>query len=241
VLALNILSIQTPHLYIFFIMAKAKGKSSQKMDDWASSLAKQASSSDSAVKVLPKEERKQKRAAKKARRDQAKPQVLKQHREIDTTEAVTKLKTDLSRRRLKKLSQLLHALKSHSRKKEESSKQRRYVPRAKDKISKHRRKRLQWNQETIQPRPCDYSGIGLARESLYVPFLDPSYVPKLEEEFRQHIPGFYGKTRTKAMKRQLDGNMLWRQLADNKQNLPKRFKSMTPDERVQAMIESGMV
>ena len=85
------------------------------------------------------------------------------------------------------------------------------------------------------------SGIGLARESLYISFLDPSYFPKLEEEFREHIPGFFGKQRSKAMKRQLDGNMLWRQLAEKKLPMGKKLKGMTPDERVQAMIDSGMI
>jgi hypothetical protein len=98
-----------------------------------------------------------------------------------------------------------------------------------------------WTAESIQPRSSDYSGIGLARDSLYIEFSDPSCIPKLEEEFQEHVPGFFGKQRTKAMKRQMDGNMLWRQLANNKNSMSKKMKSMSPDERVQAMLDAGMI
>lgn len=97
------------------------------------------------------------------------------------------------------------------------------------------------NEANIQPRVSDYSGIGLARKSLYIPFQDPSHFPKLEQEFKEHIPGFFGRQRTKAMKRQLDGNMLWRQLAHHKGTLPKKFANLPPDERVQAMMDAGMI
>ena len=83
-----------------------------------------------------------------------------------------------------------------------------------------------------------------------------SFVPKLEEEFAEHVPGFFGKQRTKAMKKQLDGNMLWRCLADkgkgkkghgtSKHNLNikvdgKKLSDMSPDERVEAMIKLDMI
>ena len=74
------------------------------------------------------------------------------------------------------------------------------------------------------------------------------------------VPGFFGKQRTKAMKKQLDGNMLWRRLQqqrnDNgvgnkqkqgKMTFPnikmdgKKLSEMTPDERVEAMIKAGMI
>eukprot|EP00537_Pseudo-nitzschia_pungens_P011790 CAMPEP_0172397000 /NCGR_PEP_ID=MMETSP1061-20121228/28390_1 /TAXON_ID=37318 /ORGANISM="Pseudo-nitzschia pungens, Strain cf. pungens" /LENGTH=309 /DNA_ID=CAMNT_0013129029 /DNA_START=20 /DNA_END=949 /DNA_ORIENTATION=- len=102
-----------------------------------------------------------------------------------------------------------------------------------------KRKRQKWTEDSIQPLRSDYSGIGLARDSMYIEFIDPSYFPKLEEEFQEHIPGFFGKQRTKAMKRQTDGNMLWRRLANEKKNGNKKFKGMSADERVQAMIDSS--
>lgn len=104
-----------------------------------------------------------------------------------------------------------------------------------------KRKVGRWTEESIQPRSSDYSGIGLARDSLYIEFTDPSCIPKLEEEFQEHIPGFFGKQRTKAMKRQMDGNMLWRQLATTKMNMSKKMKSMSPDERVQALLDAGII
>lgn len=124
-------------------------------------------------------------------------------------------------------------------------------------ISKKRRRQ---RDETIQPRASDYGGIGLARESLNITFDDPSWQPKLEQEFAEHIAGFYGKQRTKAMKKQLDGNMLWRRLLADKQTTGitsskptkklsaqattahgKKLSSLTPDERVEALIRAGLV
>jgi hypothetical protein len=105
----------------------------------------------------------------------------------------------------------------------------------------------------IQPRKNDYGGLGLARPSLLLDLRDVSFVPKLEEEFAEHIPGFFGKQRTKAMKKQLDGNMLWRRLSSGKvrgdygdkmKNAKvdgKKLSEMTPDERVEAMIKLNMI
>jgi hypothetical protein len=107
--------------------------------------------------------------------------------------------------------------------------------------SSKKRKRRKWTADSIQPQRSDYSGIGLARISMYIEFADPSYYPKLNEEFREHIPGFFGKQRTKAMKRQTDGNMLWRRLADEKKNNRgnnKKYKGMSTDEVVQAIVNS---
>ena len=74
---------------------------------------------------------------------------------------------------------------------------------------------------------------------------DPSFFPKLEMEFAEHIPGFFGKQRTKAMKKQQAGKMLWRQLADKKNGHQKvngkKLSEMTPDERVEAMLKAGMI
>jgi hypothetical protein len=66
-------------------------------------------------------------------------------------------------------------------------------------------------------------------------------MPKLEQEFQEHIPGFFGKQRTKAMKKQLDGNMLWRQLAEKRYAKVngRKLSDMTPDERVEALIAAG--
>ena len=152
----------------------------------------------------------------------------------------------LSKPRLRRLSQSLHSIRKDTKTRSQPyydlpkcSNEK--APRTShDSTASKKRKRCKWNEDSIQPRRSDYSGIGLARMSMYIEFIDPSYFPKLEEEFQEHIPGFFGKQRTKAMKRQTDGNMLWRRLADDKKKNSnnKKFKRMSADERVQAMIAS---
>lgn len=108
----------------------------------------------------------------------------------------------------------------------------------------------------LQPRKREYGGLGLARPSLYLDLRDESFIPKLEEEFSEHITGFYGKIRTKAMKKQAEGNMLWRQLLKQKEsggikpvNVVKNgkmisgidFSKMTPDQKVEMMIKTGAI
>jgi len=121
------------------------------------------------------------------------------------------------------------------------------------------------NTDIIQPRKRDYSGLGFVRPSLYIDLRDESFLPRFEREFTEHIPGFFGKQRTNAMKKQLDGGMLWRQLQEQRENKKgntssttsnakgkkkiqmnqkvdgKKLSDMTPDERVEAMIKLGMI
>ena len=132
------------------------------------------------------------------------------------------------------------------------------VPIISNNASKRRRQQLANQMENwFQPRRSNYGGIGLARPSLFIPLDDPSWQAKLEEEFSEHVTGFYGKQRTKAMKKQLDGQMLWRQL--QKQKLtgssklisPKnpnqiaisgrKLSNLKPDERVEALIRAGYI
>ena len=185
-------------------MAKKKAKkessggTSSEMESWISSLAKEATSSESTV-VLSKEERKQKRAAKKAKRQQHLELMKRSPVSSYKQEGLQRKKSPISsKQRLRQLTILLQEIRATYDKD--------YRPFQAPTYKK--RKTKGWNETTIQPRPSDYSGIGLARESLYMSFKDPSFFPTLEEEFSEHIPGFYGKQRTKAMKRQLDGNML---------------------------------
>jgi hypothetical protein len=120
--------------------------------------------------------------------------------------------------------------------------------------SQRRRQQHAKNLENwFQPLQSNYGGIGFARPSLFIALDDPSWQPKLEEEFSEHIPGFFGKQRTKAMKKQLDGQMLWRQLQkqkvaqsslNKKQPIKingKKISEMTPDQRVEAMIQAGYI
>ena len=259
---------------------------SGRMDDWISSLAKQVSGESTSGQpqqqpTRTKEERIQKRAVQKAQKQQQqeiKSQQRQQQRHPDgegTRSHPTKTKknsmmiphkktkttdTELVKRRLKRMAQWMVTL---QREHEENKQQQggrggggRYSPPAdQDRVGRIRA----LNEQNLQPRTCDYSGIGLARKSLFIPFQDPSHIPKLTQEFNEHIPGFFGRQRTKAMKRQLDGNMLWRKLANHKLQqqqtegsgggggssngglLPKKFANLSPDDRVQAMIDAGMI
>ena len=110
--------------------------------------------------------------------------------------------------------------------------------------TKSKKKRKKWDTDNIQPRPKDYGGLGLALPSLFLSVEDPSFVRLLEDEFQEHIDGFFGKQRTKAMKKQLDGKMLWRQMAKVKHTNQKvdgrKLADMTPDQRVEAMLKAGL-
>jgi len=55
------------------------------------------------------------------------------------------------------------------------------------------KKRKKWDTENIQPRPKDYGGLGLALPSLFLSLEDPSFGRLLEDEFQEHIDGFFGK------------------------------------------------
>jgi len=231
--------------------------------DWIASLVKQSASGND-TNILSKEGRKQKREAKKARRLQQKEEKLQQRKgnpvKHDPATTTTKMSSqrlvlELSKRRLYLLSRIVQDarqgvydhLKNLSGNNDDGD-VRPKRPRpynasaaAKTMAAALKKRKRKWSEESVQPRPSDYSGMGYARDTLYIELEDPSYFPKLEEEFQEHIPGFFGKQRTKAVKRQTDGNMLWRQLANNKHNMSKKLKSMSPDERVQAMIDSGMI
>eukprot|EP00980_Cylindrotheca_fusiformis_P005927 scaffold1246_cov134-Cylindrotheca_fusiformis.AAC.19 len=202
------------------------------MDDWISSLAKKSTSAESTV-VLPKDERKRKRAVKKAKRreqllvDMKRPPERFQKVQVPRE----KIQANLTKRRISQLTTLFEAIRNDSK----NDFQPFQAP-----PFKKKRNAKGWNEHSIQPRSGDYSGIGLARKSLFISFKDPSFFPTLEEEFKEHIPGFFGKQRTKAMKKQLDGNMLWRQLADKKK-MSNKFKNMSPDQRVQSMLDSGII
>ena len=56
-----------------------------------------------------------------------------------------------------------------------------------------KRSALRVGAAEIQPRRRDYNGQGLARPTLYLPLSDPSFVPKLELEFSEHVDFGSGK------------------------------------------------
>jgi len=88
-----------------------------------------------------------------------------------------------------------------------------------------------------------------------LPFDDPSYVPKLELEFGEHVPGFFGKAKQKAAKKQADENMLWKRCLKAKEEegaveagneggggkRKKKKKGMKLDDRVEGMMRKGIM
>ena len=95
---------------------------------------------------------------------------------------------------------------------------------------------------SLEPRKSDYGGLGLARPTLYLPFADPSWQPRLQQAFAEHIPGWSGKPpMMQAMKKQRDANLLWKRLQREKESgsSNKATRHLTPDERVEAMLKAG--
>ena len=122
--------------------------------------------------------------------------------------------TFMSKRALTQLSSTLHATVS-------SYAQQRQRPKTTKLLSNNnipkgkatKRSTLRPTSKELQPRTRDYNGQGLARPSLFLPLNDPSFIPKLELEFSEHIEGFFGRSKTKAVKRQMvkdeEKMMLW--------------------------------
>jgi hypothetical protein len=232
--------------------------------DWITALAKKAASTDasSSKPVSSKAERIERRAAKKRRRQERKQQktAVESTRKTGEDNDVRRDKPDAPARQssssthrtamnrrsqqcMKELESTLHGCISTKDEPDILHRQA-YQPPESAKKGKATSGNV-LSEDRIQPRPRDYGGLGLARPSMLIPLRDPSFVPKLEEEFAEHVPGFFGKQRTKAMKRQLDGNMLWRQLSEKRaadQKIGgKKLSEMSPDERVEAMIKAGMI
>ena len=232
--------------------------SENKLEDWALSLAK-ASMGTSAASMPSKKERKERRAAKQARRSaklaqsqkiaeaqgpHESPTLLPPLRSDDNTNMRTRSNDETSSKRsLKKLASIMKSLRSVGSDATTIVKSKSLKKPYTFGACNVKKMRRSWDETSIQPRSSDYGGIGLARQSIYIGFDDLSFFPKLRLEFQEHIPGFFGRQRTKSMKRQLDGNMLWRQLEQKKKQdvsiNGKKLSQMTPDERVMALIESG--
>lgn len=230
--------------------------SSSDLGGLIANLAKQAT--DSTAKTTSKEERIQKRAAKKQRRQERQGLFLQKPPSDSIGKPTEEDRKPAARPRPdEERTTRPHATTAASRKrlrhlatscKESVPRTKSYQKPFEGLHKKKKRRTKQLDDVTVQPRPKDYGGLGLARETLYLQFEDPSFTRRLEDEFQEHVDGFFGKQRTKAMKKQLDGKMLWRQLQNKKNNNIKNKKvdgkklaSMTPDERVEAMLKAGML
>lgn len=258
-------------------------------DDWLTALVKVSSTTDSDSKLIAniktKAERIEKRDAKKRRRDERKgnnkvPAIprpssndddidvdVDSHPQSQKSNSQMIMTTNQQQRKETKVN--LEKLKMDVKEVVKSIDKKSKVPYQDTAIKgKATAKSTISHSSQIQPRKNDYNGLGLVRPSLFLSLYDDSFIPKLEEEFAEHVEGFYGKQRTKAMKKQLDGNMLWRKLLKQKNNRNnnlstknntnnsnndndkhnnniridgKKLSDMTPDERVEAMIKAGMI
>jgi hypothetical protein len=219
--------------------------------DWISMLAKktaaETSSGDGAM-VLSKAERIERRKAKKRRREERKPASLKTTQKLNANEEDSVDESSSRQRKMNHKSQVYLQWLAEQLfliSEEQAGRQKPYEDPEALKRGKATSGSGKYDEDMVQPRKRDYGGLGFARPSMFLSLRDPSFIPKLEDEFAEHIPGFFGKQRTKAMKRQLDGNMLWRKLAekrsDNRKIDGKKLSDMGPDERVEAMIKAGMI
>ena len=197
-------------------------------DNWLISLVHQSGPAN----VPSKAERIEKRQAKKQRREERQAPVAQHQRPKD--QKSENGPSQSNRKNLKSLAKFIETCIADF----DTKKPNIFVsnePKGKAVVWK------KWTDESVQPRRRDYGGLGTARPSMFLPLSDPSFMPRLEQEFKEHIPGFFGKQRTKAMKKQLDGNMLWRQLAEKRHTKVngRKLSDMNPDERVEAMIAAG--
>ena len=218
---------------------KRRNLGSSPENDWISQLAKQVS--EGTVTVPTKDERILRRNAKKRRRQEKRSDHVEGQREHKPAFDQNTQRMDQSQLFLDQLSSyVLECVQRLNTNEDKWPKLFQPEEQRKGKATAGN----PWNEDLIQPRNSEYGGLGLARESLFIPLRDPSFIPRLEDEFAEHIQGFFGKQRTKAMKKQLDGNMLWRQLVDKRVHDKKingrKLGDMSVDERVSAMIEAGM-
>lgn len=217
-------------------------------EDWMASLVKQSTSSNQPSKA----ERIERRKAKKQRRDDrtAEKNPHRQEQRASQEERMEQRgesDRQSTRENLRNLSKFIENCVGDYQMNKRSDRYQSSEPKGK---ATALAKKNKLNEDTVQPRRRDYGGLGIARPSMWMELNNPSFVPLLQEEFSEHVPGFFGKQRTKAMKKQLDGNMLWRQLAEKRVDKKKlkqsgmseaKLDAMAPDERIEAMIRAGLV
>jgi len=233
-------------------------------EDWITKLARITA----AGPATSKEDRIEKRAAKRRRRQERQQQQQQQpQRKVGTNRVGVEVDHFVNKERLQQRQEKSKTRERHRMTKQllldlatridevstalESSRQRVGWDRPRScnespSSSQRQFKKRKWEVSYLQPRRRDYGGIGLARPSAFLPFDDPSFTAKLEESFAEHVPGFFGKARTKVMKKQVDHKkMIWKKLGDVKKSNQKihgkKLSDMSPDERVEAMIKAGMI
>ena len=219
------------------------------LTDWVAALAQKTTESQPSLPT--KAERVAKRQAKKQRKEQQQQQRLelqnKKRKHQSDPSALTHSAPASKQRRLLHQERILQQWREawqhlveqyitnrtrYSKRVETSDCKPRFYPHT----VQHKKAKL---STIMEPRKSDYGGLGLARPTLYLAFTDPSWQPRLEEAFAEHVPGWSGKPpMMQAMKKQRDANLLWKRLQREKKNT-KANRHMTPDERVEALLKSG--
>ena len=93
-------------------------------------------------------------------------------------------------------------------------------------------RKFKMTETQLQPRKGDYNGQGLARDSLFIALNDPSFVPLFNEQFMEHVDGFFGKAKTKGMKKEANKNTLWKKMQVETKG------GLTCDERVEKYLKT---
>jgi hypothetical protein len=241
-----------------------KTKDAASLNDWVTALAQQ--STETAAQPPSKAARVAKRAAKRQRTDdrraaQNKQQQQEQQRPGNASdkgrtapEARPEKATSSSHHRRREAQQQIHQARLHALKEELAAYGARQMKRGTTVLATadrkprnyphtvHHQKRVSGASEAQQqPRKSAYGGLGLARPTLLLSFADPNWPRRLAESFAEHITGWSGPApMAHAMKRQRDGNLLWRRLLREKQQSQKGGKQQaSADERAEAMLEAG--
>jgi hypothetical protein len=109
-----------------------------------------------------------------------------------------------------------------------------------------KKQKMSESAKIVQPRSKDYNGQGLARPSIYMDFDSGDFEPRFTQQFGEHVEGFFGKVRTKGMKKQaakkngssgggqMDG-ALGALMGD------KSLDGLTADEKVEALMKKGLL
>jgi hypothetical protein len=237
-------------------------KKDASLNDWVTALAQQ--STETAAQPPSKAARVAKRAAKRQRTDERRAAAAqnKQQQQPGRTsdkgrtapEARPEKATSSSHHRRRQVHQQIHQARLQSLTEELAAYGARQMKRGTTVLAtadrkprnyphtvQHQKRVSLASEAQQQPRKSAYGGLGLARPTLLLSFDNPNWPRRLAESFAEHITGWSGPApMAHAMKRQRDGNLLWRRLLREKQQSQKGGKPQaSADERAEAMLEAG--
>mmetsp|Transcript_15137 Transcript_15137/g.28194 ORF Transcript_15137/g.28194 Transcript_15137/m.28194 type:complete len:292 (+) Transcript_15137:279-1154(+) len=103
-------------------------------------------------------------------------------------------------------------------------------------LPRKKKKKIDITAPYMQPRPSDYNGQGLARPTVFISFEDYGFQRRFEEQFGEHVDGFYGKVKVKGMKKQRK-----REEEEKRKDMFKGMEGMTADEKVEVLMRKGLL